>query len=203
MLQPIKISIYNHNAHPPSEATCVLIRVEIHIFFLVFSFRNHLFRLHLEDLSLIQVGEKSLCLSLSVYLFSRIAQTAQTPRMRLTGVAAAMCECQLQWLHKLREKDSANLKVVNSAQCWRDWRSCPVGWCSLLNPYVNIPWTPFWICVVGKLLTALICMAWCLFVLNLMFQCWQTDMFFESLILALNWELKIMFTTKYDEADKD
>lgn len=171
MLQPIKISIYNSNACPPSEATRVLIWVEIHIFLLVFSFRNHLFRLHLEDLSLIQVGEKSLCLSLS-FFFSRIAQTAQTPRMRLTGVAAAMCECQLLWLHKLREKDPANLKVVSSSQCWRDWRSCPVGWCSLLNPYVNFPWTPFWLCVDGKLLTALICMAWCLFVLNLMFQCW-------------------------------
>ncbi len=71
-------------------------------------------------------GWKCLCLSLSVCLFSRIAQTAQTPWMRLTGVAVAMCECQLQWLHKLRDKASANLKVVSSALCWRDWRSCPV-----------------------------------------------------------------------------
>lgn len=83
--------------------------------------------------------KKSVCLFLS-FFFSGIAQTSQTPRMRLTGVAAAMCECQLQWLHKLREKYSANLKVVSSAQCWRDWRSCPLGWCSLLNPYVNFPY---------------------------------------------------------------
>lgn len=58
---------------------------------------------------------------MSVFSVFLLAQTAQTPRMRLTGVAAAMCKCQLQWLHKLREKDFANLKVVSSAQCRRDW----------------------------------------------------------------------------------
>jgi len=58
-------------------------------FFFVFSFRNHLFRLHLEDLSLIQVGENVSMSFLS--FFSEIAQTAQAPRMRLTGVVATMC----------------------------------------------------------------------------------------------------------------
>lgn len=52
--------------------------------------------------------------------------------MRPTGVAAAMCECQLHWLHKLREKDSANLIVVSSAQRRRDWCLCPMGSMSVI-----------------------------------------------------------------------
>lgn len=106
-------------------------------------------------------GWKSVCLCLSVFL---LTQTAQTTRMRLTGVAPAMCKCQLQWLHKLREKDFANLKVDSSAQSRRVW--CPVGWHCLLKPYVNFPWAPFCICVVWNLLTALIWMTRCRVVLN-------------------------------------
>lgn len=73
MLQPIKVSIYNRNARPPSDKTCVLIWEEIHTFFFVFSFRNHLFRLHLDDLSLIQVGEKVyVCVFLCFFLLRQL-----------------------------------------------------------------------------------------------------------------------------------
>jgi len=47
-------------------------------FFFVFSFRNHLFRLHLEDLSLIQVGENVYVYVFSVFLFRNCSDSSNT-----------------------------------------------------------------------------------------------------------------------------